>query len=171
MPKYPAIIASRRLYVEEMTLKGMSASEIHRRLGDDQNPNYVINPDTGKPYGLATILADQRKAVERWMKEQKGGLEHRRALAIRKAQEAQKLIHAQIATDRTNAAHTSNLLKALELENKLQGVVPKEEAATNVQINVFQERMKSGREKVEQFIENLRLPDPDIIEAEYDDAD
>lgn len=61
-PNKAAIVASRRLKVQQLALRGLTQREIVRALKRQQ----IVNPKTGEPYSLGTINADLQALETEW---------------------------------------------------------------------------------------------------------
>lgn len=89
-PTRAAIVASRRLKVQQLLLRGLTQREIVRAL-ERQN---IVNPKTGAPYSLGTINADLQALEEEW---EEAALEARSKKKAKTAAELRELKRAAYA--------------------------------------------------------------------------
>ena len=113
-----AIGEARRRRVAALKLRGLSAREIQAALGDPAKG--ILNPNSGKPYGLGTIGRDLVLLRKRWMKEAVGDIGKHKARELAELGEHRKSAWAQreLGEVRLGLALEMKLLGTQEPERK-----------------------------------------------------
>ena len=119
-----AEIASRRVRVAQLALRGLTQREIVRVLAHPPHSiSPVLNPDTKKPYDLATINRDLKALRKEWRKRSAEATDEHRALTLAKLDEVERAAWAK--------TKLAIVLKALDQKAGIYGIkAPEKQAVT-----------------------------------------
>lgn len=102
-------IEDRRRLVASLRLKGMTVREVQLGLAELRK----VNPETGQPWGIATIHADCEALKEQWRKEATAEIAEHQSRLNAELEEVKRFSWRKEDTER--------VLKAIEQQRKLLG--------------------------------------------------
>jgi len=109
------LLLKRRDVVTSLWARGLSQREIQASMANPSNPSFMVNPETGAPYDLATINRDIRFVRARHEQHIQDSLEEHRAQQLIEIKELRRAAWAK--------KDLKAVAQAIDLEMKLTGTI------------------------------------------------
>lgn len=140
----------RRERITALLARGLTQREITMALGKPLSEGGLLNPDTGKPYDLATVNRDIKAIRREWQARTAKSIDKHQARQLMELQELKRFAWANKDADLA--------LRALEKEMRLLGTAKQTDG---IQVNIQIELLS----RFEQIVLQLGLDPQEALEA------